>query len=93
MLPTVRTVMTGVLGAASVTAMAQGTAAPAAKAGAAISAHVRKDIDRHRATAAAHESAARCLKSGKAGAQCQKVLQAACNGLGIGKYCGMKHEH
>ena len=25
--------------------------------------------------------------------QCQKELQAACKGLAIGKYCGMKHEH
>lgn len=93
MMSTVRAVMTAVLCAASVTALAQGTAAPAAKAGATMSAHVRKDIDRHRAMAAAHESAARCLESGKAEEQCQKELQAACKGLGIGKYCGMKHEH
>lgn len=74
--------------------LAQGTAAPAAKpAGPAPSAHVRKDIERHRAVAQAHEAAARCLESGKAEDQCQKELQAACKGLAIGKYCGMKHEH
>ena len=58
-----------------------------------LSEHVKSDIQRHRAMAAAHEAAARCLESGKAEAQCQKELQAACKGLGIGKYCGLKHEH
>jgi hypothetical protein len=55
--------------------------------------HVKKDIERHRAMASAHEGAARCLESGKSEAQCQKELLAACKGLAIGKYCGMKHEH
>ncbi len=55
--------------------------------------HTRKDIERHRAMAQAHEQAARCLESGKAEADCLKALQASCKGLGIGKYCGMKHEH
>jgi hypothetical protein len=58
-----------------------------------LSEHVKNDIKRHRAMAAAHEAAARCLESGKAEDLCQKELQAACKGLGIGKYCGMKHEH
>jgi len=53
----------------------------------------RQDIERHRAMAAAHEAAAKCLAAGKPAAQCQKELQAACKGLAIGKYCGMKHEH
>jgi hypothetical protein len=65
--------------------------APAAKA--APSEHVKKDITRHRAMAAAHESAAKCLESGKTEEVCQKELQAACKGLAIGKYCGMRHEH
>lgn len=56
-------------------------------------AHVKKDIERHRAMAAAHEAAARCLETGKGEDQCQKDLQAACKGLAIGKYCGMRHEH
>ncbi|MGH6626481.1 MAG: hypothetical protein ACRECD_08060 [Burkholderiaceae bacterium] len=54
---------------------------------------IKQDIERHRAMAAAHEAAARCLESGKKHDQCQKELQAACKGLAIGKYCGMKHEH
>ncbi len=54
---------------------------------------VAKDIERHRAMAAAHEAAAQCLASGKKHDVCQKELQAACKGLAIGKYCGMKHEH
>ena len=53
----------------------------------------KADIVRHRAMAAAHESAAKCLESGKKEDVCQKELQAACKGLAIGKYCGMKHEH
>lgn len=55
--------------------------------------HVKKDITRHRAIAAAHEAAAKCLESGKAEEVCQKELQASCKGLAIGKYCGMRHEH
>jgi hypothetical protein len=57
------------------------------------SAETKKDIQRHRAMAAAHEAAAKCLESGKKEEICQKELQAACKGLGIGKDCGMKHEH
>lgn len=56
-------------------------------------AHTKKDIERHRAMAQAHEEAARCLESGKAEDDCLKQLQARCKGLAIGKYCGMKHEH
>lgn len=55
--------------------------------------HVKKDIERHRAMAAAHEEAARCLESGKPEGECLKALQQRCKGLAIGKYCGMKHEH
>lgn len=55
--------------------------------------HVRKDIERHRAMALAHESAARCLESGQAEDKCLDELRKACKGLAIGKYCGMKHEH
>ena len=55
--------------------------------------HTRKDIERHRLMAAAHEEAARCLESGKKESECVKALQARCKGLAIGKYCGMKHEH
>lgn len=53
----------------------------------------KKDIQRHKAMAAAHEGAAKCLESGKSYDACMKELQAACKGLGIGKHCGMRHEH
>lgn len=53
----------------------------------------REDIRRHRAMAAAHEGAARCLETGKGEKVCLAELQAACKGLAIGKYCGMKHAH
>ena len=53
----------------------------------------KEDISRHRAMAAAHEGAAKCLESGKKPDVCEKELQAACKGLAIGKYCGMKHVH
>ncbi len=56
-------------------------------------ADTKKDIQRHKAMAAAHEGAAKCLESGKKHEVCEKELQAACKGLGIGKYCGMRHEH
>lgn len=53
----------------------------------------KEDIARHRAMAAAHEAAAKCLESGKKDEVCEKELQNACKGLAIGKFCGMKHEH
>lgn len=53
----------------------------------------KADAERHRAMAAAHEAAAKCLESGKGHDVCLKELQAACKGLGIGKYCGMRHAH
>ena len=53
----------------------------------------KEDIQRHRAMAGAHESAAKCLESGKKEEVCVKELQAACNGLAVGKYCGLKHVH
>ena len=53
----------------------------------------KADITRHRALAAAHEAAAKCLESGKKEDLCNQELQTACKGLAIGKFCGMKHEH
>lgn len=53
----------------------------------------KEDIARHRAMAAAHEGAAKCLESGKKEEICEKELQASCKGLAVGKYCGMKHVH
>ncbi len=53
----------------------------------------KADVARHRAMSAAHEAAAKCLETGKKEDVCNKELQAACKGMAIGKYCGMKHEH
>lgn len=53
----------------------------------------KKDIERHKQMAAAHEAAAKCLAAGRKPDECQKALQGACKGLAIGKYCGMRHEH
>jgi hypothetical protein len=53
----------------------------------------KDDIAKHRAMAAAHEAAAKCLESGKKEDVCYKELLAACKGLAIGKFCGMKHAH
>ena len=53
----------------------------------------KEDIARHRLMAQAHENAAKCLEAGKADAACEKQLQVECKGLGIGKFCGMKHTH
>lgn len=76
------------------TAPAAATAVPPPPAAAVKpNAHAQKDIGRHRAMAQAHNAAAQCLESGKTEEVCQKELLAACKGLAIGKYCGMKHEH
>ena len=53
----------------------------------------KEDIAKHRTMAAAHEAAAKCREAGKGEDVCNKELQAACKGLAIGKFCGMKHEH
>jgi len=56
-------------------------------------AHRRDDITRHRAIAAAHEAAARCLESGQKESACHEALRKACEGVAVGRYCGMKHVH
>lgn len=56
-------------------------------------AHVKKDIADHRALADAHLNAAKCLEAGTAEKECHAQLAKDCKGLGIGKYCGMKHRH
>lgn len=73
-------------------ARAQQPPAPAAPAPN-LSAHVKKDIERHRAMALAHENAARCLEAGTPEKECQERLRDECKGLAIGRYCGMRHEH
>ena len=49
------------------------------------------DIAKHETIAAAHTQAAKCLREGKADAVCEGALLAACKGVAIGKFCGMKH--
>ena len=89
-----RTSLMAMLLGAALSASAQAPAASAApKAPAKLSEHVKADVNRHRAMVQAHEAAARCLESGQDEDACLKVLQAACKGLAIGKYCGMRHEH
>ena len=53
----------------------------------------KEDIKRHRAMAKAHEAAAKCLESGKSEEDCLEKLRQDCKGVGIGKYCGMRHQH
>jgi hypothetical protein len=55
--------------------------------------HQAEDIARHRQMAKAHEEAARCLESGVNEAQCHSQLRAACKGIAVGQYCGMRHAH
>ena len=54
---------------------------------------IEEDIRRHRAMAVAHEAAAKCLEAGRGEKVCMQELQAACKGLALGKYCGMRHAH
>ena len=53
----------------------------------------QQDAKRHRIMAAAHEAAAKCLEAGKGEKACLEQLLKDCKGVGIGKYCGMKHQH
>jgi hypothetical protein len=53
----------------------------------------QEDAKRHRIMAGAHEAAAKCLEAGKGEKACLEQLRKDCKGVGIGKYCGMKHQH
>jgi hypothetical protein len=53
----------------------------------------QEDAKRHRIMAAAHEAAAKCLEASKGEKACLEQLRKDCKGVGIGKYCGMKHQH
>lgn len=68
---------------------AAGAQAQAAKS----DAKAKEDIAAHRAIAAAHEKAAKCLESGKSEKECHAHLATECKAIAIGKYCGMKHTH
>jgi hypothetical protein len=47
----------------------------------------------HRQMATVHAAAARCLQGSTDYKQCQTLLARDCGGIGIGKYCGMRHTH
>jgi hypothetical protein len=53
----------------------------------------KEDIAVHRAIAAAHEKAAKCLEAGKTEKECHAHLATECKGIAIGRYCGMRHRH
>ena len=53
----------------------------------------QQDAKRHRIMAAAHEAAAKCLEAGKGEKACLEQLRKDCKSVGIGKYCGIKHQH
>jgi hypothetical protein len=55
--------------------------------------HRRQDIIAHRTIAAAHEAAAKCLEAGRPEKECHAQLAKDCRNLGIGRYCGMRHQH
>ena len=54
---------------------------------------LKKDIAAHRQLAQVHENAAKCLEAGKPEKECHDQLQKDCKGVGIGKYCGLRHRH
>jgi hypothetical protein len=55
--------------------------------------HARQAAIDHRLMAEAHLAAAQCLEAGKPEKDCHAQLAKDCKGLGIGKYCGMRHRH
>ena len=54
---------------------------------------VNKDIAAHRQMAQVRENAAKRLEVGKPEKECHDQLQKDCKGVGIGKYCGLRHRH
>ncbi len=76
-------------------ALAASAPAPAPKtsAAAADDKHRQQDIAQHRQMASAHLDAASCLESGQPEETCQQQLRKACQGIAVGKYCGMRHRH
>ncbi len=85
-------VITSVICCAGFSGVSFGKDAPAsAKKGE--DAHKQTDIQAHKTIAQAHLDAAKCLEAGTAEKSCHDKLQKACQGLAIGKYCGMRHSH
>ena len=50
-------------------------------------------VAEHRRMAGVHEQAAQCLASTRPYGDCGKALSAACGGVGVGRYCGLRHAH
>jgi hypothetical protein len=86
-------VLAGIALAATLSIAVQAAAPTPAPAAAVLDKATQEDVQRHRTMSQAHENAAKCLEAGKTDAQCEKQLQVECKGLGIGKFCGMKHTH
>jgi hypothetical protein len=73
-----------------------GSAAPPAKSASQAKAddpHRKQDIDKHRQMARAHGEAAECLERGEKESVCHERLRSACQGIAVGRYCGMRHSH
>jgi hypothetical protein len=84
------TIAAALLLACSVIAPPASAQAPDPKAA---DAHRKEDVARHRTIAAAHDAAAKCLESGQKEASCHEALRKACQGIAVGRYCGMRHSH
>lgn len=56
-------------------------------------AHLHETIEQHREMARLHTQAAECMASGQSESKCHEELRAACRGLGVGQYCGLRHAH
>ena len=82
-----------VLLVAAASALAQAPAPAGKSAGKSDDTHRREDIAKHRQMARAHEQAAQCLERGEKESACQEQLRAACQGIAVGRYCGMRHGH
>jgi hypothetical protein len=52
---------------------------------------IKRDIADHRVLSQVHANAAKCLEAGKSEKECHDQLAKECKGVGIGKYCGMRH--
>ena len=79
--------------ALALNAVAQPAGTPPPKSTAAAEKHRQEDIVKHRTLAQAHEGAARCLESGEKETVCYEKMRTTCQGIAIGKFCGMRHGH
>jgi len=52
-----------------------------------------KHIADHQTMAKAHTNAAICLEGSAPHSACEAALKKDCGGVGVGKYCGLRHGH